>query len=79
MTNLFEDLKLHPSDDRGHLLTEQVNPKSECLDQLTTESLVTLFCEEDREPQRAVAAAIPELIQAVEAITDRLRSGGRLL
>ena len=78
MTNVFEDLNLHPSDDRGHLLTEQVNPKSECLDQLTTESLVTLFCEEDREPQRAVAAAIPELIQAVEAITDRLRSGGRL-
>ena len=78
MTNVFADLNLHPSDNRGHLLTEQVNPKSECLDQLTTESLVTLFCEEDREPQRAVAAAIPELIQAVEAITERLRSGGRL-
>ena len=78
MTNLFKDLNLHPSDNRGHLLTEQVNPKSECLDQLTTESLVTLFCEEDREPQRAVAAAIPELIEAVEAITDRIRSGGRL-
>ncbi len=24
MTNVFEDLNLHPSDDRGHLLTEAI-------------------------------------------------------
>lgn len=74
----FSNFNLQPSDNRGHLLTEQVNPRSDCLDQLNTEDLVTLFCDEDREPQRAVAAAIPELIVAVEAITGRLRIGGRL-
>ena len=36
--------------DRGHLLTEQANPASSGLDQLSTEQLVTLFAEEDRRP-----------------------------
>ena len=30
-----------PSDDRGYLLTEQVNPASHQLDQLSTDALVT--------------------------------------
>jgi N-acetylmuramic acid 6-phosphate etherase len=71
-------ITLHPSCDRGHLLTEQVNPKSEFLDRLSTEELVSLFSDEDQQPQRAVAAAKPELIEAVEAIANRLRTGGRL-
>ncbi len=64
--------------DRGHLLTEQANPASERLDQLSTASLVALFCENDLEPQRAVAAAAPALSLAVDAIAAKLRSGGRL-
>jgi N-acetylmuramic acid 6-phosphate etherase len=63
---------------RGHLLTEQVNPRSHELDTLSTEALVQLFCEEDRRPQEAVAAAAPALAAAVEAIAERLRAGGRL-
>lgn len=63
---------------RGHLLTEQANPASEALDQLSTPELVALFCENDREPQRAVAAAADALAAAVDAIAGRLRSGGRL-
>jgi len=68
----------NPSADRGHLLTEQANPASEDLDRLDTDALVQLFCDNDREPQRAVAAAAPALSAAVDAIADRLSRGGRL-
>jgi len=64
--------------DRGHLLTEQSNPASVDLDQLPTLDLVTVFCEEDRRPQEAVAAAAPQLAEAIEAIAARLAAGGRL-
>ena len=64
--------------DRGHLLTEQANPASSGLDQLSTEQLVTLFAEEDRRPQQAVAAAAPQLAAAIDAISARLGQGGRL-
>jgi len=63
---------------RGHLLTEQANPRSTDLDTLPTTELVQLFCEEDRRPQEAVAAAAPALTAAVDAIAERLRQGGRL-
>jgi N-acetylmuramic acid 6-phosphate etherase len=67
-----------PDLDRGHLLTEQANPASRELDLLSTADLVQLFCEEDRRPQQAVAAAAPALAQAVDAIASRLQAGGRL-
>ena len=68
----------HPDSDRGHLLTEQAHPLSESLDELSTAEMVALFCQNDLEPQRAVAAAAPQLTAAVDAISDRLRQGGRL-
>ncbi|MCP9850095.1 N-acetylmuramic acid 6-phosphate etherase [Cyanobium sp. Morenito 9A2] len=67
-----------PAIDRGALLTEQPNPASAELDQLDTLALVELFCEEDRKPQQAVAAAAAQLAQAVDAISARLGQGGRL-
>ncbi|WP_028952069.1 N-acetylmuramic acid 6-phosphate etherase [Synechococcus sp. CC9616] len=76
MANFQKDLK--PSEDRGYLLTEQANPLSKTLDQLETDALVGLFIEEDQRPQQAVAGAAPALAAAVDAIAERLRSGGRL-
>ena len=76
MADFNKDLK--PSDDRGDLLTEQANPLSQQLDQLDTTSLVGLFIEEDRRPQQAVAGASEALSAAVDAIAERLSSGGRL-
>jgi len=67
-----------PDSNRGHLLTEQAHPLSESLDELSTTEMVALFCQNDLEPQRAVAAAAPHLTAAVDAISDRLRQGGRL-
>lgn len=68
----FEDVQ------RGHLLTEQVNPASAELDALSTEDLVQVFVAEDRKPQEAVAAASAALAQAIDAIAERLQAGGRL-
>jgi len=63
---------------RGHLLTEQANPRSTDLDALSTSDLVAVFVEEDRRPQEAVAAAAPALSTAIDAIAERLSCGGRL-
>jgi len=79
MTNIKNVSNLvPPSEDRGHLMTEQPNPRSLDLDKLSTPELVDLFVSEDRRPQEAVAAAAPELAIAVEGIAERLRRGGRL-
>ena len=72
MSGAFADVQ------RGHLLTEQANPLSSDLDALSTRDLVAVFVEEDRRPQEAVAAAAPALTAAIDAIADRLRTGGRL-
>ena len=72
------DPTLQPSADRGHLLTEQSNPRSRRLDQLATTDLVNLFVDEDRRPQEAVAGASEALAAAVDAIAARLFDGGRL-
>jgi N-acetylmuramic acid 6-phosphate etherase len=64
--------------DRGHLLTEQANPASASLDQLSSGELVDLFCREDEKALLAMEAAAPALAEAVEAISARLRAGGRL-
>ena len=72
------DPSLQPSDDRGHLLTEQSNPRSRRLDELATTDLVNLFVDEDRRPQEAVAGASEALAAAVDAIAARLFDGGRL-
>jgi len=64
--------------ERGHLLTEQVNPLSLNLDQLSSLELVELFNSEDQKAVAAVAAAKTELAQAIEQTAERLHQGGRL-
>ncbi|BAY15232.1 hypothetical protein NIES21_10470 [Anabaenopsis circularis NIES-21] len=64
--------------ERGHLLTEQVNPLSLNLDQLSALELVELFNSEDQKAVAAVAAAKVELAQAIERTAERLHQGGRL-
>ncbi|SRR5579883_602238 len=69
MTNLQE---------RGHLLTEQVNPHSLNLDQLYSLELVELFNCEDQKAVAAVAGAKVQLAQAIDITAEQLRQGGRL-
>lgn len=69
MTNLQE---------RGHLLTEQVNPHSLNLDQINSLELVELFNAEDQKAVAAVAAAKIKLAEAIDRTADRLHHGGHL-
>ncbi|MBE9007311.1 N-acetylmuramic acid 6-phosphate etherase [Fortiea sp. LEGE XX443] len=64
--------------ERGHLLTEQVNPHSLNLDQLSCLELVELFNSEDQKAVTAVAAAKIQIAQAIERTAERLHQGGRL-
>src|SRR6476469_10095610 len=74
----FQKLQNHFPDERGYLLTEQVNPNSQNLDQLSALELVELFNREDAQTIAAIAAAKQELAQAIERTAVALRQGGRL-
>jgi N-acetylmuramic acid 6-phosphate etherase len=63
----------------GLLVTEQPNPASDRLDEKSALQLVRIINREDAKVARAVCAALPQIAQAVEAIADRLRRGGRLI
>ncbi|NMB44843.1 MAG: N-acetylmuramic acid 6-phosphate etherase [Firmicutes bacterium] len=58
--------------------TESRNQQSLDLDTLTTQEIVTLINAEDRKVALAVGAAIPQITEAVDLITDHLSTGGRL-
>jgi N-acetylmuramic acid 6-phosphate etherase len=65
-------------EDRGFLLTEQVNPKSQNLDQLTSLELVQLFNQEDAKTLEAIANAQEALAEVIDRTATALRKGGRL-
>jgi len=64
--------------ERGHLLTEQVNPYSLNLDQLSSIEVVELFNQEDQKAIAAVAAAKLQLAAAIDRASTQLSRGGRL-
>ena len=63
---------------RGHLLTEQINPNSQNLDRLTSLELVNLFNREDARTLEAISRARMSLAKAIDVATEALRQGGRL-
>jgi N-acetylmuramic acid 6-phosphate etherase len=66
-------------DDLAAALTEQRNPRSENLEQMTTRELIELFVEEEKFVQEALRGAIVDLTSAVELVTKSLRHGGRVV
>src|SRR5215831_510700 len=60
-------------------LTEQRNPASKNLDQMTAREIVELMNREDRRVALAVGREIPAIVRAVDAIVDGIRKGGRLI
>ena len=68
-----------PAGDRGKLLTEQRNPRSERLDTLSPRELVELINDEDARVIEAVRAEADRIARAMEMAADSLRSGGRLI
>lgn len=64
--------------DRGHLLTEQINPNSQNLDSLSSLEIVELFNQEDYKTVEAIAEAKLTLAQTIDRTAKSLRAGGRL-
>ena len=60
------------------LLTEAANPRTASIDQLSTLEMLTLINQEDATVAAAVAAELPNIVRAVDAIVARFVAGGRL-
>lgn len=60
------------------MVTEQRNPRSMGIDRRSTLEILQIMNEEDAAVTQAVRQALPQIAQAVEMITGRLRGGGRL-
>jgi N-acetylmuramic acid 6-phosphate etherase len=60
------------------LPTEARNPASEHIDQLSTLEMLRVINAEDAGVAAAVAAELPHIANAVDAIADRFEQGGRL-
>lgn len=74
----MSDTNNHSKNIIHRILTEQINLTSNELDTKSTKEIVNIFSEADKEPQKAVENAIPEIINAIDEITVRLKSNGRL-
>jgi N-acetylmuramic acid 6-phosphate etherase len=58
-------------------ITEQRNPSSRRLDEMSVGSILRLMNEEDRRVPEAVADALPQIAAAVELLVERWQKGGR--
>lgn len=59
--------------------TEARNARSADLDMMSSAELVTLMNEEDQAVPRAVAGALPQIAQVVDAVAEAFGCGGRLI
>jgi len=66
-------------DDRGHLTTEQRNPRSRQLDRMSIAEAFDLINSEDATVARAVAAARDQICAAIELVVSAFRADGRLI
>src|SRR5665648_287996 len=60
------------------LVTEQVNPATYNIDQVSTTDLLTMINAEDSTVADAVAKEITSIAKAVDSIVTRIKQGGRL-
>ena len=61
------------------MITEQANPNSTNIDTLSTSDIITTINQEDKKVALAIEKVIPQIALAVDAITEALRQGGRLI
>ncbi len=60
------------------LTTERRNPHTSHIDELSTIEMVTAINREDQQVPRAVEQVLPQIAQAIDLITEKLKKGGRL-
>jgi N-acetylmuramic acid 6-phosphate etherase len=63
----------------GERLTEQPNPRSTRIDQLTTLEIVDLINAEDRMVAEAVAEERRQIARCIDLVVESFRAGGRLI
>lgn len=63
----------------GLLRTEQVDSKYQELDVMSVSELLRAMNEGDLEVPKAISRALPEIESAINAIVDRMSTGGRLI
>ncbi len=71
-------MPLPESPDLAALPTEARNPRSERIDELSTEAMLGVMNDEDRTVAEAVRLELPRIARAVDAIAERFEHGGRL-
>jgi N-acetylmuramic acid 6-phosphate etherase len=59
-------------------VTEQENPNTKNIDQVSTLEAIRLINDEDKKVASAVEKVLPEIAASVDKIVERLRAGGRL-
>lgn len=64
--------------DIGRLITEQRNPLSFSLDQMSTEEILQLINQEDQKIAKAVQEVLPIVAKVVEKVYQSLENGGKL-
>ncbi len=74
----MNDPSMNNIQERGYLLTEQINLNSQNLDQLSSLELVDLFNQEDAQVLSAIGAARTQLAQAIDRTAYALKHNGRL-
>ena len=65
--------------DLRKIATEQRNPRTTHIDELSTLEMVKLINSEDHKVAEAVEAVCPQIAKAVDVIAEKLREGGRLI
>ena len=59
--------------------TEQRNPNTVNIDLMDSIEIVRVINEEDHRVAEAIKEALPQIAEAVDAIVEKLRDGGRLV
>ncbi|PKL84830.1 MAG: N-acetylmuramic acid 6-phosphate etherase [Ignavibacteriae bacterium HGW-Ignavibacteriae-1] len=73
---------MHPSDlfnEISSLRTEQINPRSVTIDEMTTAEILALINDEDKTVAAAVQLELEHIEKAIEMIVDAFRNGGHLI
>ncbi|NLL48861.1 MAG: N-acetylmuramic acid 6-phosphate etherase [Firmicutes bacterium] len=61
------------------LTTEGRNPRTQNIDTLSTEGIVSLIVSEDQKVLEAVQHEVPRIVEAADLLAEVLRAGGRIL
>lgn len=67
-----------PAVDLGGLQTENRNPRTVNIDNVSTDELCHMLHAEDCTIPSAVQPCLPVIAQAIDALTERVRRGGRV-